>query len=179
MLLRVIDYDHQTPKNLARGLINFSTTSLIRDDLSIILQTISGPIKVGLAALGTQGSLVGCLLLFLGGLLHWIGAQPIVWLSTNNLVFPFALLIAFWLGFVLRLIPASRYELRDTQASSILGIQIFAALGLGFTISKLLGRLEPLLIFYSAISLGLGFTLACDFITLSLPRAYKYREPPL
>jgi len=178
-LLRVIDFKPDTPRNLARGLVNFGPASVMSPDLSAIFNGLIGPIKVLLAAIGSVSPALVIAILLVGCALRFFGFRFEDWVFAHNLGAVCMIASGFFLGFITRLVFASRFELRITEAPLIFWSHLWAALALFWAAKSLINHEVPLTIFIASVTVGFGFLLACDFISKSLPRSHNYRPPPV
>ena len=183
-LLRVIECGAQaarytkTTTTLARGLSGYLTSPLLGSDLAFVLSWMLLPFQVSLAALGTLGTVAGCLSLIIWGLIQtsdgvsgWLSANP----SVPMIAAP---LLGFWLGFVTRLALASRFELFHIRSQPQAWLQVLAAVGLVLLLSDVL-FVQSMLLALATVGFGaVGWMLCSDFVTRTLPIAGAFRVPP-
>lgn len=179
ILLRIIDFKPDTPRHLARGLSNFTPASVVNPILSTILGYALVPLKVVLAALGSVGAGVSVIAIIVWFICHLLGINVETWLSARSLTVPVMLLDAFWLGFVIRLVFASRFELRVIDAPHMFWGHLGAVFALLWMLRVIVQTQAPLSIVFAIIIGGFGFLSACDFVSKSLPGSGKYRPPPV
>ena len=147
-LLRVIDYQPDTPRHLALGLANFNAAGLLNPALASILQFILAPVRIGLSSLGAIGPGIAILAGAAWLIGQSLGVEVAARLHASGWGAALALLGAYWLGFVLRLAFASRFELRAAEAPQVFWVQLLALAALGWV----LGGMAPGLQRKSAIA---------------------------
>lgn len=174
-LLRVIDYQPDTPRHLALGLANFNAVSLLNPALAAILQFILAPVRIVFSTLGTLGPGFAILAGIAWLIFRSLGVDAAGRLQASGWGVALALLGAYWLGFILRLAFASRFELRAAEAPQVFWVQLLALAALAWVLWGLAPGLSPLWQVYAGIACGFGFLLACDFIAISLPASGKSR----
>ena len=178
-LLRIIDYKPDTPRNLAQGLVNFEPACVVNPDLSAILKTLIGPMKVALAAVGSTGAGLVIAVLLISCALRLFGFNVEDWIFAHDLGAACTIGAGFFLGFTIRLVFASRFELRIADAPKVFWIHVWAVFALFWAEKSLVLHEAPLTTFIATIVAGFGFLLACDFVSKSLPRSGNYRPPPI
>jgi hypothetical protein len=177
-LLRIIDFKPDTPTRLAGGLSNFEPASIINPTLGAILRYFLVPIRVALAALGAVGPGVSTFSGIVWFVSHLAGINVVKWLNESGLSIPTMLLAAFWLGFVIRLVFASRFELRVRDAHHVFWYHLGVVFVLLWILRYILPTQAHLSILFASTIVGFGFLLACDFVSKSLPASNQYRPPP-
>lgn len=178
-LLRIIDFKPDTPRNLAQGLVNFGPACVVNPALSTILNSLIGPMKVALAAVGSIGPALVIAVLLAGCALRLFGFKVEDWILAHNLGAACMIGAGFFLGFTLRLVFASRFELRIRDAPVVFWSHLWAVLALCWAMKALVPHEVPLATFIAIVLVGFGFLLACDFVSKSLPGSGNYRPPPV
>ena len=178
-LLRIIDFKPDTIRHLARGLSSFEPASVVNPTISVLLGHVLWPLKITLARLGVVGAGVSVIASIAWFVCHLFGINVVKWLNASGLSVLAMLLAAFWLGFIIRLVFASRFELRTPDAPHVFWIHLGAVFALLWTLRILMPTQVPLSIVFASTIGGFGFLLACDFVSNSLPGSGNYRPPPV
>jgi hypothetical protein len=178
-LLRIIDFKSDTPNHLARGLSDFSPASVVNPSLSVIFGYALGPLKVALAALGAIGAGVSIIASIAWVVCQFSGIKVEELLNAWEVNVPVMLLAAFWVGFVIRLVFASRFELLIPTAHLVFWSHLWAVFALIGMLRIIVPTQTPLSIVFAIIIGGFGFLSACDFVSKSLPDSGNYRPPPI
>jgi hypothetical protein len=156
---RLIELKPKTLDVLVSGLrlYRFQVQGVFPAWLTNILDLFSIPLKY-LGALGT-----------FAGLVVWI--FNFIWFANKGMPMPdwrgIALILAgFWLGYVGRLIAASRFQIKVTHASrfELTSVNVIAMLGLIVFEAILLPQVEIILFCWAILLSGFGWLLADRFI---------------
>jgi hypothetical protein len=178
-LLRIIDFKPDTIRNLALGLVNFSPACVMNPTVSTIINTFIGPMKVALAAIGSIGPGLVIAVFFIGCVLRLFGLKIEDWIFAQSVGPACMIGVGFFLGFTMRLVFASRFELRLKDAPIVFWSHLWATLVLFWAGKSLVSHVAPLTIFVAILLAGFGFLLACDFVSKSLPGSGNYHPPPV
>jgi hypothetical protein len=178
-LLRIIDAKLDTPKHLAQGLTGFRPASVVNPTLGVLLMNALVPVKIILASLGAVGPTVAWIMGIAWFACYALGINVARWLNTSRLGLPFMLLVSLWIGFNIRLVFASRFELRATEAPQVFWFHLGAILFFVGMLWSIVPAQAPLAIVFALMTAGFGFISACDFISITLEASGKRRPSPV
>lgn len=179
-LLHDVPYTDDLPERLAGELGRYpgAAVALLPLKLSALLGIAYTPIRLLLGLVGVFGFLgVWAVVAFLW-LLWMRGVEPLPWLTANNLDVGVFVLLAFWLGFTVRLGLASRYELRHRLAEMNASFQFFTAVVLLILVAVWATTAGPLGVVWSVLACGVGVWAATDYIDVALAEGNLSRRPP-
>ncbi len=179
-LLQVIAYSDDVPQALAHKLARYpgSGVAVIALVIAAVLELAMAPLRVLLGVLAVLGTFGAWAILGLFVILWLRDESPLAWITAREWNFWLLPLAAFWLGCVVRLSWASRFELRHHQAGANARWQDLSAGALLGVLSWLLTAATPLEGVYAALACGLGMIVTGDYIAVTLPLARRLREQP-
>ena len=178
-LLRIIDFKPDTPRHLAQGLSGFEPASVVNPTLGAFVGYALAPVRIVLAALGAIGPTVALIASIAWFVCNAFGVNVAKGLVASGLSVPAMLLAALWIGFIIRLVFASRFELQVPEAPQVFWIHLGAMLAFVWMLRIIVPTQAPLAIVFACIAAGFGFLSACDFVSRSLPGSGKHRPPPM
>ena len=155
-------------------LYRFQVGGVIPSSIANILDLLSTPLKY-LGGLGTFAGLVA-------------GVFDFVWFMNQEIILPrqwniLLILVGFWLGFVTRLVAASRFQINVAHASrfELTSINVIAVLGLTVFGIILLPQVDLILIFWGILLSGFGLLLADRFIynVMLSPKSTNHEIDPV
>ena len=141
----------------------FLTKSVFTSGLAGLLQKILYPIEKILQYIGTSAPAAGAIGIFFL-LLKWFQLFSLTdWLIEYHLIEPFFMLFGFWLGYLLRLIIATRFEVRE-NASKLVMNHVVAIIGLFLWMIQWVIIIDYFIIGWSVVLGGIGWLLAMRFM---------------
>jgi len=178
--LRVIKLEEEPEENFAKELTNELAKSYRWDAVSILPIKIAAIFDLILMAPGTFLAMVGILgsiaiwVVMIAALVMYFQDESLAnWLQLHGYEFGALLLAAYTLGFVIRLLAASRFEVwhQDSKSSTKWRL-IETAILVGYCL-RLTGAIHTIGLIYTIIALSFGVMLGSFYLQMSVKAKSK------
>jgi len=179
-LLHDLPYSDDLPERLAHELGRYpgAATAVLPLKLAAVLGIAYAPVRLLLGLVGVFGFLGVWAVVAVFWLLWMRGVEPLPWLAANGLDIGVFVLLAYWLGFTVRLGLASRFEVRHRLAEMNASFQFFTAVVLAGLVAIWATTAGPLGVVGAAVACGVGVWAATDYIDVALAEGNLFRRPP-